>query len=148
DLAADLGQRHPLRQDLVERWPGAAGQESQVERGVGLWVEVEDQGAVPLARQSSCQVHGRRRLADPALLIQDCNPSHRGLPPSRILPPQTPGECPGASVHGGNLSDLSLGAKLNCARTDGGTPRAVPCTLVRVGAGPTPFIRAEINPRT
>ena len=80
DLAADLGQRHALGQHVVERRAGPARQQAEVQRGVGLRVEVEDQRPVPLGGQGGGEVDGRGRLADPALLIQHRDPSHGGSP--------------------------------------------------------------------
>ncbi len=70
DLAADLRQRHVLGEHLVERRPRPAGQEPEVEGGVRLGIEVEDQRAMSLVGQGRGQVDRRGRLADPALLVQ------------------------------------------------------------------------------
>ena len=81
-----LCQRHVLGQHLVERRARAARQQAEVERGMGLGVEVEDQRLVPLQRQRGGQVDRRGRLAHPALLIQHRDPSHRGSLPGRMRP--------------------------------------------------------------
>ena len=77
DLSADLGEGQVVGEDLIERRPGTAGQEPEVQGCVGLWVEVEDQGLVALLRERGGEVDRGGRLSHPTLLVQHGDPSHR-----------------------------------------------------------------------
>jgi hypothetical protein len=45
---------------------------------MGLWVEVNQPYSIPGFGEGCTQVHGRRRFANAAFLIDDCNTAHRG----------------------------------------------------------------------
>src|SRR5262249_32939539 len=55
---------------------GAVGLDAEMRRGVSLGIEVKYADAPAGAGQGGGDVDCRRRLADAALLIDDCDPSH------------------------------------------------------------------------
>jgi hypothetical protein len=64
-----------LGQHLIGAGLDTLGLDPEVDRQVGLGIEVDDDHAPARRGQCRRRVDRRRRLADPALLIQDCNRS-------------------------------------------------------------------------
>ena len=121
-----LLQLCPLGKHLVQRGAGAPGQQPQVERGVGLGIEVQDQGLVPFQGQRRRQVDRRGGLAHSAFLVQHRDPPHRRSLHGRMrsgracwmggsLDPCAYG--PGVPSHDGNGPiDGSLAFHARCAK--------------------------------
>src|SRR5208337_4107367 len=56
--------------------------------GVGLWIEVDQQGALPAVRQRRGKIDGGRRFSDTALLVGNRDDgSHAPLPPPAYTKP-------------------------------------------------------------
>ena len=71
-----LGDAGVGRQELVDGWDARLGVDAEVERGVCLRVDIEDADAMTFARQGCAEVHGGRRFADAALLVDDGDGAH------------------------------------------------------------------------
>ena len=64
-------------QHLVNRVGPSVQIDANMDRGVGLRIEIDQAHALPLPSQPRCQIDTRRRLADPAFLIHHRNRTHR-----------------------------------------------------------------------
>src|SRR5215211_9539190 len=65
--------------------------ETEARRCVALWVEVDDQHTCPCQSKVGTDVHCRRRLSDPTLLIGNCHDTTRPVQGVAMDPEGNPG---------------------------------------------------------
>jgi hypothetical protein len=79
----DVGRRRLRDEQLVGRRAGFAGTNAESGRGAALRIAVDEQRALSVECERGGNVHGGRRLPNPALLVRDRDDA----PHPRLQPP-------------------------------------------------------------
>ena len=78
---------------VIDRVLTGTEHDPEMQRGMSLWIEVEQADSLALFGECSCQVDCRRGLSDPTFLIDDRNPSHCPLAPCPTMWLLAAGRC-------------------------------------------------------
>ena len=75
-LLPEIGEAGVVGEQVVDGRRFGGGVEAQVERGVGLRVDVDQPDAEPVAASAAAEIHRGRRFADAAFLVDDGDGAH------------------------------------------------------------------------
>ena len=78
-LQHGVAHRRRTGQHIVGRGPSRLAFDPEAGRGIALRVEVDNQNMLANGSECSAQIDGRRRLADPAFLVRNCQDPGPGV---------------------------------------------------------------------